>query len=154
MPLNSIEYLTNLIAEESAELAQACNKANRFGIMSIDPVNNVYVLDRIMNEWWDVFSCMILLKNELESLDVNTPVLFNDKAIKLKIQKVFDFISTSIKNGSYQNTSDEATLFPTNHNYKSNESTSNNDEFLNELIEYLNELNNQPSVDYDKQTEE
>jgi len=97
--MNTTEHLLTCLAEEAAELSQACAKALRFGLDDQYPVGDKSNQDKIAKEFNDVLAIMDMLQNGgWFTTKLNTKVVSN-RLIAEKISRVRNWMEYSRARG-------------------------------------------------------
>ena len=93
--MNLEEYLFNRMAEEAAEISQACTKIQSFGKDHRVPSNRMIATDALVAEINDVLGVADFLKEcGIELFGIGKP-----SARKAKIQKILAYMQVSIDAG-------------------------------------------------------
>lgn len=98
--MNKLEYTVNLVGEEASEVAQACNKILRFGLVDVDPRNGRTNLVNLFKELNDLEGVLRLMKEELEDRGISAPQYPDEVEVQKKIQKVLHYAQRSITSGA------------------------------------------------------
>jgi NTP pyrophosphatase (non-canonical NTP hydrolase) len=104
--MNITEHLLSCLAEECAEVSQACSKALRFGLDDKGPNHALTNAEYIAHELSDVLAVLELL---VEDAGVAIPNPYNDAAIAAKKAKVRKYMQYAIKRGTLQSDNLECT---------------------------------------------
>lgn len=98
--MNRTEHLLTIIAEECAEVSQCASKAARFGLLEVEPGQELTNAQRIIDEFNDLEAVITMLKwqPEFPCIDTN-----RQHANRLnKEQKVRKFLDYSAQIGTLQ----------------------------------------------------
>jgi NTP pyrophosphatase (non-canonical NTP hydrolase) len=97
--MNKTEHLLTCLAEECAEVAQACSKALRFGLDDKGPnhaLTNAEYISRELSEVLAVFELLV------EHTSVLLPNPYDDKAMAEKKAKVLHYMEYAKQRGTLQ----------------------------------------------------
>lgn len=95
--MNKIQYLFQLLQEESSEIIQASSKCNRFGWHNINQSSKIPMtnFEHVVVELNDLFAIVQMLKDAGFDLSM----FGNQDAIDAKIAKVTRYMQDSINEG-------------------------------------------------------
>lgn len=97
--MNVQEHLLTCLAEECAEVAQACSKALRFGLEDKGPNHTLTNAEYISKELTDIFAVIELL---VEEGGAALPNPYNQVEIDAKKERVRKFMQYAIERGTLQ----------------------------------------------------
>jgi len=86
--MNRTEHLLTCLAEEYAEVAQACSKALRFGLDDKGPGHTFTNAEYISRELNDVFALMAMLNDEGHIASLNFSEI---EAKRIKVQQFMEY---------------------------------------------------------------
>lgn len=98
--MDRVQYVVNLISEEGSEIAQAADKALRFGLFDTDPKKGITNLQALVGELNDLQAVLSLLVEELTELGIPIEGLDDPVAIDAKVNKVLKWAARSKDNGT------------------------------------------------------
>lgn len=114
--MNSREYLVNSVVEEAVEVSDvalhighACNniakfgaKANRFGLLDINPCTGKTNVQELVDEYNDLTTMMNLLKLQTLAEGHPFPEMVDPNAIQAKIEKFLRYSEYSVESGTLE----------------------------------------------------
>ena len=95
--MNKIQYLFQLLQEESSEIIQASSKCNRFGWHSVNQSSKIQMtnFEHVVVELNDLFAIVQMLKD----VGFDLTAFGNQEAIDAKIAQVTHYMQDSINEG-------------------------------------------------------
>lgn len=95
--MTKTEYLLTCLAEEAAEVAQRCHKAQRFGVLEIEPGTSQSNVARLVGEINDLWGVVELLQ---EAQVLTDDHILSQELIDAKKARVRKYMSYSIIRGT------------------------------------------------------
>lgn len=98
--MNRIEHLLTCAAEESNEVGQRACKAGRFGLSEVQPGQTLDNWERIVEEFHDLFSVLIILAMD-SGHDLNDLYVSANK-VHRKRERIVKYMDLAVESGALQ----------------------------------------------------
>lgn len=89
--MNRVEHLLTILTEECAEIAQRATKAQRFGLLEVEPGQTANNCARINEEVNDLFAVLEMLHREPGGFGIMTADIKLIMAKKEKVEKFLEY---------------------------------------------------------------
>lgn len=98
--MNRLEHLLTCVAEECTEVGQRATKALRFGLDEVQPGQDLNNWDRILVEYFDLVSVLIMVA--MEAGKNPKDLVPNPEVVEAKCQRVESLMGLARSGGALQ----------------------------------------------------